>query len=310
MIDISIILPVYNSEKTVGKVLDCAINQTFKNWELLVIDDGSTDSTYKICSQYCCQDKRIKVFHKSNGGVASARQMGIELAIGTYSIQIDSDDWFESSMLQAMYEKITKDNSDVIIADFYKCLPTGKCFKNCQNISDLSSIDVLYGILVGKYFGALWNKLVRHSLYKEFNARFFRGINYMEDVLIWVQLLKHTAVRISYLPEAFYHYCINDKSITQSISRETFDGIVRMHKKIESLLPNIDNRFAEYKESLCIGEFQAGFLNNLFTKSETKIYYNKMRHLACRNPSLRWKVGYFLIQIGAYRLAYLLLHKK
>lgn len=310
MIDISIILPVYNSEKTIGKVLESVINQTFKNWELLVIDDGSTDYTYAICKKYSCQDKRIKVLQKTNGGVSSARQMGIENAVGTYSMHVDSDDWFECNMLQAMYEKITCDNSDIVITDFYEHLSMGRCVRKNQNISDLSSIEVLFGILSGKYFGALWNKMVRHSLYKECDAHFFQGLNYMEDVLIWIQILRCPTIKISYLPEAFYHYCVNDNSITQHISRDTFDGIVRMHEKIKCLLPDIDNRFVEYKESLCIGDFQAGFLNKLFTDTETKMYYNRMRHMAYKNPSLRWKIGYFLIQIGAYRLAYHLLHKK
>lgn len=308
MIDISIILPVFNSEKSIVKVIECVLKQTFKNWELLIVDDGSNDSTGKICDEYSQCDARIKVFHKFNEGVASARQIGIEKAKGTYSIHIDSDDWFEHDMLQVMYDEINRVGADVLIVDFYKCFPNGNNIRIAQNISDLSSVEVLYGILNGRYFGSLWNKMIRHELYRNCNACFYKGINYMEDVLVWIQILQNTSLKVSYLPKAYYHYVLNQHSITNTISRKTFEGIVNMHSKIKVLLPNIDKRFVIYKETLCIGEFQAGFLNGIFTDSEIREYFLKMKHLAYRNPSIRWKIGYFLVQIGAYRLARILLN--
>ena len=116
---ISVIVPVYNTEKYLPRCIDSILAQTFTDFELLLIDDGSTDKSGTICDEYAKKDKRIRVFHKENGGVSTARQLGIDKAIGIYSIHTDGDDWIEKDMLKDMYDKIIEKNADILIADFF-----------------------------------------------------------------------------------------------------------------------------------------------------------------------------------------------
>ena len=102
---ISIIVPVYKAETYLSRCLDSIINQTFKNFEVLLIDDGSPDCSGEICDKYAAMDTRIRVLHKENGGVSSARQMGLDNAKGEYTIHADPDDWVEPNMLEELYKK-------------------------------------------------------------------------------------------------------------------------------------------------------------------------------------------------------------
>lgn len=102
-VKISIIVPVYNAEKTLHKCVDSIINQSYKDWELLLVDDGSIDRSALICDDYVKQDKRIKVFHKQNGGVSSARNVGLDNVKGEWVSFIDSDDWVEIDYLENLY---------------------------------------------------------------------------------------------------------------------------------------------------------------------------------------------------------------
>ena len=233
---ISIIVPVYNTAKYLHRCLDSILQQSFKDFEVLLVDDGSTDNSGEICDEYALKDSRIRVFHKGNGGVASAREIGNENAVGFYSIHVDSDDWIEKKMLERMYEEAQISHWDVLIADFYND-DKGETIYIHQQPSASNSEQVLKDILQNKLFGSLWHKLIRHSLYREYNIHFIEEINYCEDVLVLVQLLQHS-VRVGFMNEAFYHY---DFSNTNSITRNYTINTFRMRKqfvfKLKELLP-------------------------------------------------------------------------
>ena len=116
---ISIITPVYNTSKYLRRCLDSILAQTYQDWELLLIDDGSTDGSDTICDDYAKSDSRIRVFHKPNDGVASVRQLGVVEAQGEYSIHIDSDDWIEPEMLEALFDEAKRTDADIVVADYY-----------------------------------------------------------------------------------------------------------------------------------------------------------------------------------------------
>ena len=113
MIEVSIIIPVYNVEKYLSKCLDSIINQSFKNFELLLIDDGSSDNSGKICDEYAMNDKRIKVIHKKNEGVSRARNIGIDLSKGRYIMFCDSDDFVKRDWCKKLYD-LQKNNLNSI----------------------------------------------------------------------------------------------------------------------------------------------------------------------------------------------------
>lgn len=265
---ISIIVPIYNVENYLYRCIDSIRAQTFTDFELLLIDDGSTDSSGQICDEYSERDSRIKVFHKENGGVTSARQLGLEKARGVYSIHIDGDDWILPSMLEKMYSTILQNNADILISDFY-CDTLKKTIYQKQNTNSTTSIDILRDILLNKLFGSLWNKLIRHSLYKLYDINFIEGINYCEDVLLLTQLLQKN-IRISFLHEAFYHYNkLNENSITTKYTLQTFQMRKKFVAELFYLLPpSFDNVVMD----VAIGVKAEAFSHNILTRQEFYTY--------------------------------------
>lgn len=117
---ISIITPIYQAEKYLEILINSIINQTYRDWELLLIDDGSTDGSAEICDRYAQKDKRIRVFHKANGGVASARNQAIEMSRGEFLAFADSDDWVEPDWLERLYTTAKEYDADIVVSDFYQ----------------------------------------------------------------------------------------------------------------------------------------------------------------------------------------------
>ena len=116
---ISVIIPVYNVEKYLRRCIDSVINQTYKNLEIIIVDDGSTDNSSNICDEYTNKDSRVKVVHKENGGLSSARNVGIELAKGDLIAFVDSDDYIELEMYEKLKENMDKYDSDIAICQYY-----------------------------------------------------------------------------------------------------------------------------------------------------------------------------------------------
>ena len=121
MVKVSIVLPVYNASTTIKRMLDSILAQTLHEFEVLMIDDGSTDESGRILDEYSAKDKRFKAFHKQNEGVAMARQMGVDNAKGEFCIHADADDWMDSTMLEELYAKAKAEDADVVIADYLVC---------------------------------------------------------------------------------------------------------------------------------------------------------------------------------------------
>lgn len=261
---ISIITAVYNKEKYICRCIESILNQTFKDFELLLINDGSTDNSGNLCNEYASKDSRIKVYHKTNGGVAAARELGISLAKGIYSIHIDPDDWIEYNMLEEMYNQIISDKSSVLITDYYVSTNNQKIYiktePNC-----LESHKLLIDLVEGNFFGSLCHKLIKHSLYNQYNIHFYNGINYCEDFLIWAQLLQNP-IKISYLNKAFYYYFIdNTDSISRNYNIRKYNERKKFYYKLESILPE-DLKCKIYNVALNI-KIEA-FVNNLMDRRE------------------------------------------
>ena len=114
---ISIIVPVYNAEKYLHRCVDSILAQTFTDFELLLINDGSKDNSGKICDEYAAKDPRVRVFHKENGGVSSARNMGLDNAKGEWVTFVDSDDWLVHNIYEKMLHKLVEENADLCLCD-------------------------------------------------------------------------------------------------------------------------------------------------------------------------------------------------
>lgn len=305
MLKVSIIIPVYNASNSIRKMLDSILAQTLNEFEVLMIDDGSTDESGRILDEYSAKDKRFKAFHKQNEGVAMARQLGVDNAKGEYCIHADADDRMDSTMLEGLYTEAKAKDADVVIADYFVCSKQGETVCK-QQPSDLSPEHVLQDMFDNKLFGALWHKLVRTDLYRKYNAKFFKGINHCEDLLIWVQLLQHPEVMVSYLPKAYYHYVVNDNSITRHFTHETYEMRLRFRDKLKELLvvPNA----IEIIEKVSFGIFTEGFIYDVLSSEEMEkgifTYRKSIEHL----DSLKWKIGFLLLKWGFKDFAHKLIH--
>lgn len=230
---VSIIVPVYKAEKYIHQCIDSLLAQTYRNIEVILVDDGSPDHCGKICDEYAAKDSRVKVIHQQNGGVSVARQTGIDHATGEYSIHADPDDWVELNMIEELVAKAVADNADMVICDFYRESKSEKTY-DCQNPGDdLSASAVLRKILSQQLHGSCCNKLVNRS--------HIEGIGFipedlciLEDELYNIRILARK-IKVSYLPKAFYHYRVeNEHSLCNTISEKSFKSKVKAVSEIES----------------------------------------------------------------------------
>lgn len=216
---ISIIVAVYKAEAYLHRCVDSLLAQTFQEFEILLIDDGSPDHSGKICDDYAKQDARIRVFHKENGGVSSARQCGMEHVRGEYVIHADPDDWVEPNMLEELYAKAKEIHADMVICDFWKEYHNHVIYSK-QKPTSLEVRQVLRDLCQDKLYGSLCNKLIHAKCYE--GITFPIGMNYTEDRYICILLLLQTVNSISYLNRAFYHYDKYSNS-NSATSHFTFD---------------------------------------------------------------------------------------
>ena len=265
---VSIIIPIFNSENTICRCLDCIVQQTLKDIEIILIDDGSPDRCGKICDEYALKDSRIRVVHQENKGVAAARQVGTELAKGDYSIHCDPDDWIEPNMLEKMYLLAQKEDADVVMCDFMMHSPKRTYHKQQRPIS-LSPEDILRGVIGPELQGSMCNRLVRHSLYKKYGVRYYEGINYCEDNLIWMQFYQHD-IKTCYIPEAFYHYEWGDGNhITKNNDRQTWQSLMNYHKTALKMMPA---KYAGLIKEMAIPCIVSGFVSHYLNKEDYQTF--------------------------------------
>ena len=241
---ISVIIPVYKAEKYLHRCVDSFLKQTFSDFEVLLIDDGSPDNSGKICDAYSVQDKRIKVFHKANGGVSSARQYGLDHAEGKYVIHADPDDWVEPTMLEELYQNAVQNNSDMVICDFIFEYGNNKQIVY-QNFKTLDHVYILKKIFQQMY-GSCWNKLVKTACLRNNNIRFPLEIYCGEDLFVNACLLSLN-IKITYVAKALYHYdqIINNDSLVHKPLKSLLLQSKMLYETLHEKIPN--NIFNEIK---------------------------------------------------------------
>lgn len=199
--EVSVIVPVYNVEEYLPRCIDSILAQTQTNFELLLIDDGSTDKSGKICDEYSKRDNRIKVFHKENGGVSSARNVGLDNAHGEWLAFVDPDDAINTKYLSIK----VSDDTDVIEKSFVtydennNIIQSNQVANNCIN-----SQETFFLIYVNKRINALWNKIIKRSITK--GCRFDTNVRIGEDFLFFLSFITKIK-KYRYIQEGVYiHY--------------------------------------------------------------------------------------------------------
>ena len=165
----SIIIPIYNASTYLAFSLESLLSQPFQDFELILVDDGSTDESASICDEYAEKDERIRVLHEPHSGVAHSRQVGLEAAKGVYILYVDADDQVEPDMIADMYQEAVTKKADLVICDYRELTHEGEVYRK-QEPTALDGVAVLEDILDGKLYGALWNKMMRRDWLMKTNA--------------------------------------------------------------------------------------------------------------------------------------------
>lgn len=218
---VSVIVPVYKVEEYIGQCIESILSQTFNDFELILVDDGSPDSSGAICDQYAQKDSRIQVIHKENGGVSSARNTGIENASGQWIYFVDSDDWVETTTLKLLYEQTEKVSTDLVLHG----LSNDYIYKNqiAKNkytiIADSDYKQIIeetdkWGLLKGPVC-----KLFKSSIINNGNIKFDTSLSYGEDTKFSFEYLA-LCNSISFIPRHLYHYCFRGE---ESLTRKKYD---------------------------------------------------------------------------------------
>jgi glycosyltransferase involved in cell wall biosynthesis len=316
---ITIIIPVYNVEKYLAKCIDSILSQTFTDWELILIDDGSKDKSGKICDEYSCKDKRIKVFHKKNEGVSKARNKGIELAKGEYICFIDSDDWIESTYLKDF--KIEQQYDFYFsgaLYDTYNKVYSYKKYteKYCKNKSEIKAEFFKQDLFSNGY---PWGKLYKTQIIKDNKLRFNESLAINEDHIFVFQYF--SCIKTLYIANtAGYHYTVFDDSGRKLSSKinsytelkaasEQFSSIINHLKVLWNIssdqYENLYNVFVAFKR---LSAFRSLILlkEKRFFKEELN-YWNKSSYLGCNKKE---KVILFILRskyiLGKFYLCYIL----
>lgn len=231
---ISIIIPIYKTEKYLEKCLTSVVNQTYKNLEILLIDDDSPDDSLKICKQWAKKDKRIKVYHKCNEGVSETRNYGIKEAKGKYICFIDSDDYIECTMIEKLYRKIKDDDADICSCNFYIVRDNTKVLNKRKFEKDILS-DIFKGN------GFVCNKIYKKSIIQK--TKFDKHINIYEDLLFNISIVYNNPVKYSYINEPLYYYEQRNDSAMNSTDFKRNIYSFEALEKIISLLKTMNNNY-------------------------------------------------------------------
>ncbi|WP_296887529.1 glycosyltransferase family 2 protein [uncultured Methanobrevibacter sp.] len=229
-VKISVVLPVYNVADYIRKCLDSLVNQTFKDFEVICVNDGSTDLSLGILEGYALTDSRFKIISQENQGLSGARNTGIEHIQGEYVLFVDSDDWLEENALELLYEHVKGFNSEITMFKF-KFFDDDTSEISEDQFTNLEVIDpTLYAgnfsyndvlDIIFKISHAPFNKLYKTSFLKDLDAKFLYGF-YYEDVEFFYKVF-FKAKKVSVLPQYLYYYRIRDYSISTSGDEGSFD---------------------------------------------------------------------------------------
>ena len=214
---ISVIVPVYNVEKYVARCLDSIVNQTFKDIEIICVDDGSEDGSVTIVKEYASRDDRIQIIHQENGGLSSARNTGMNHARGKYISFVDSDDWIDPDFFEKLYNAAEKYNASAACSGIKRPHASGKVpiKLKIEKEEILSGVAEKYKKLEIPRKCYVWNKIYKKDEIDKMNLRFVEGVMF-EDIYFTIRFLYYSGDIIT-VPDVWYHYWANNKSITRDM---------------------------------------------------------------------------------------------
>lgn len=275
---ITIVIPVFNGENTLSYSLNSLLNQTYKNFEAIIVDDGSIDNTSDIAKKYSFDDRRFKYHYQENAGVSMARNKGIELSSGDFICFLDSDDYFDNTYLEKMYEKITKTNNHVCYCGYNIVSPNSKSMKKTM----FKNGDILREIILGKINVHTTGWMIKRDFLLSNDIKFLKGVSWGEDIEFFCEVLAKTN-RVCYVDEYLTNYKVEfEENKLSSFSMDKidkdFESIMRMVKNKEiNKNKKINNSLLDYRLQALIVYRLVGAYNMKVDDAVLLDYYNKYK---------------------------------
>lgn len=268
MAKVSIIIPIYNVEKYVHKTIDSVINQTEKDIEIILVDDGSTDGSGKICDEYALKDERIRVIHKTNGGLSSARNAGIKVASSDYIMLLDGDDFLNAHAVSILNETMEKYPSDFIQFHYQEVRENDNDLIEDHNeqVYQAHSLQEMYSNLyrAGGEFASACTKMYRKDVIKKV---LFKNIRHEDEM--WCTDAFRNGMTVTYIPNVLYYYVMRDNSIIHADFNEKKLEIFDVYDHRINILKKL-----QYDDLLSIA-YQRMFITIIALYCEAKISKNQ-----------------------------------
>lgn len=274
MAEVSIIVPVYQVEKYIRQCIDSILAQTFTDFELILVDDGSKDRSGQICDEYAGMDKRVKVIHQKNGGLSDARNRGMDQAVGDYFLFVDSDDYVVPTMVECLYEKVVKEKADIAVCNYLYYFENDREKNFSTNVKPeiLSGTEIFYNRKNERNYGiwtVAWNKIYKTETIG--NVRFRLG-KYHEDEF-WANDIYQMNIKVVTVSECLYYYRQRDNGIMgKKSAAKDFDIIEALQERINIYLKKPEYAHQAYKVLIFSLEYLAESKRLITNKNQEKIF--------------------------------------
>ena len=240
---VSVILPIYKVEKYLDRCMHSLLNQTLKDIEIIMVDDGSPDNSPTMCDQYAKEDSRVKVIHKQNAGLGFARNSGLEIATGDYIAFVDSDDFVSVTAFEILLKVALEENADYVMCG-YKSVRNNICVSEHKDVNQKMVMDVpdCYNVLRGmigidpdseysyRHNYSVWHGIYKSTLFTEGGIRFCSERDLISEDLIFHLSLIPLCRKIVIIPDLLYNYCLNDNSLTTTYRKGRFEAVLKLWK--------------------------------------------------------------------------------
>lgn len=284
---ISVIVPVYNVEKYLARCVDSIVNQTYKNLEIILVDDGSTDLCPQMCDDYAEKDSRIKVVHKKNGGLSDARNAGMAVATGEYISFIDSDDYVSDDFFECLLDVMNKENSDIAECSVVKLYEDNRFdeFSDDLSVKTYDTHDAMSALIAeNPFYQHVWNKLYKTELVKDIPY----AVGKLNEDEFWTYQVFGRANKVSKLNKTMYYYFQRNSSIMgvgYNIRRlDALEGKANRQKYIENNFPDLSTQAKIDLYGSCMFAYQSvlKFMSGADKKKALELIrkYRKMYNLS------------------------------
>lgn len=276
----SIVIPIYNVKLYLEKCVNSCLSQTFFDYEIILVDDGSTDGSGEICDYYSSLNNCIKVIHKENGGLVSARKRGVSIATGDYIVCLDGDDWLDSSFLEKIKENIDRYSSDMVCCGFYyaydrksKKMPFNACsgYFSKSNIKNVIFPHLLQDDNASYFPPSLWAKAIKRELYVESQYKVDNSIKIGEDCACVIPLITRIN-SISFIADCLYFYRQSSNSMTGKRKVFGFEGPKLLYEHFKKNLYADDYSFDDQIDRKIVHELFLVVVSQFYRKEK----YNKI----------------------------------